>query len=50
MLMVGLLEAKPDMNEEDMRDALASNLCRCTGYENILKAVKDGAQRMKDSR
>ncbi len=49
MLAVGLLEANPDMDEAGMRDALSSNLCRCTGYENILKAVKDGAQRMKAS-
>ena len=47
MLAVGLLEENPDMDEATMRDALSSNLCRCTGYENILKAVKDGAQRMK---
>ena len=49
MLAVGLLEENPDMDEVAMRDALSSNLCRCTGYENILKAVKDGAQRMKAS-
>ena len=49
MLAVGLLEANPDMDEAALRDALSSNLCRCTGYENILKAVKDGAQRMKAS-
>ena len=49
MLAVGLLEAEPDMDEAAMRDALSSNLCRCTGYENILKAVKDGAQRIKAS-
>jgi carbon-monoxide dehydrogenase small subunit len=49
MLAVGLLEENPDLDEAAMRDALSSNLCRCTGYENILKAVKDGAQRMKAS-
>jgi carbon-monoxide dehydrogenase small subunit len=49
MLAVGLLEENPDMDEAAMRDALSSNLCRCTGYENILKAVKDCAQRMKAS-
>jgi carbon-monoxide dehydrogenase small subunit len=47
MLACGTLEAKPDMDEEEMRDILSSNLCRCTGYENILKAVKDGAERMR---
>jgi carbon-monoxide dehydrogenase small subunit len=49
MLAVGLLEENPDMDEAAMRDALSSDLCRCTGYENILKAVKDCAQRMKAS-
>jgi carbon-monoxide dehydrogenase small subunit len=50
MLAVGALEAKPDMDEEEMRDLLSSNLCRCTGYENILKAVKDAAERMRAAR
>jgi aerobic carbon-monoxide dehydrogenase small subunit len=50
MLACGALEAKPDMDEEEMRDLLSSNLCRCTGYENILKAVKDAAERMRAAR
>ena len=50
MLAFGVLEQKPDMDEEEMRDLLSSNLCRCTGYENILKAVKDAAQRMRAAR
>ena len=39
MLAVGALEKKPDLSEEELVDILSSNLCRCTGYENIIKAV-----------
>jgi aerobic carbon-monoxide dehydrogenase small subunit len=46
MLATGLLEQKPDANDEELLDVLSSNLCRCTGYENILKAVKAAAARM----
>jgi aerobic carbon-monoxide dehydrogenase small subunit len=46
MLAVGLLEQKPDLNDEELLDALSSNLCRCTGYENIVKAVKAAAAQM----
>jgi carbon-monoxide dehydrogenase small subunit len=46
MLAVGLLEQKPQVDDEELLDILSSNLCRCTGYENILKAVKVAAARM----
>jgi carbon-monoxide dehydrogenase small subunit len=46
MLAVGLLEQKPKVGEEELLDVLSSNLCRCTGYENIVKAVKAAAARM----
>jgi carbon-monoxide dehydrogenase small subunit len=46
MLAAGLLEQKPNVGEEELLDVLSSNLCRCTGYENILKAVKAAAVRM----
>jgi aerobic carbon-monoxide dehydrogenase small subunit len=39
MLALGLLRSRPDADEDDIRDALASNLCRCTGYAPILRAV-----------
>ncbi len=39
MLAVHLLETKPEATEDDVRDALSANLCRCTGYVNIIKAV-----------
>jgi aerobic carbon-monoxide dehydrogenase small subunit len=40
MLVIGVLEREPDISDEDLMDALASNLCRCTGYQNIVKAVR----------
>jgi carbon-monoxide dehydrogenase small subunit len=47
MLAVGALEAEPDMSDEDLRRVLSSNLCRCTGYQNILKAVLAAARTMR---
>ena len=42
-----LLEANPTPSRQDVREALAGNLCRCTGYTKILDAVKLAALRMK---
>ncbi len=47
MLAVGVLEREPDIDEDGLREALASNLCRCTGYLNILDAVRDAWAAMK---
>lgn len=47
MLAVGALEKKPDLSDEELVDILSSNLCRCTGYENIIKAVRAAAAEMK---
>ena len=47
MLAVGVLEANPDIGEAELRAALASNLCRCTGYQNIIKAVLAAAAEMR---
>jgi carbon-monoxide dehydrogenase small subunit len=47
MLAVGILEREPSINDDDLMDALASNLCRCTGYQNIIKAVKAAATTMR---
>jgi carbon-monoxide dehydrogenase small subunit len=49
MLAAGVLEKEPDISDEDLADALSSNLCRCTGYENILKAVRAAAQEMRSA-
>jgi carbon-monoxide dehydrogenase small subunit len=40
MLAVNVLERQPGIVDEDLMDVLSSNLCRCTGYQNIIKAVK----------
>jgi carbon-monoxide dehydrogenase small subunit len=37
----------PDLTEADVREQLDGNLCRCTGYHNIVKAIVQGAQAMK---
>jgi carbon-monoxide dehydrogenase small subunit len=47
MLAVGVLEKRPDLNDNELVDILSSNLCRCTGYENIIKAVRAAAEDMK---
>ena len=47
MLAVGALEKWPDLSDKQMIDILSSNLCRCTGYENIIKAVRAAATEMK---
>jgi aerobic carbon-monoxide dehydrogenase small subunit len=47
MLATAVLERQPDISDEDMRDVLSSNLCRCTGYQNIIKAVRAAAAEMR---
>jgi carbon-monoxide dehydrogenase small subunit len=47
MLAVGVLEGEPDISDEDLVDVLSSNLCRCTGYQNIIKAVRAAAKEMR---
>ncbi len=50
MLAAGALEADPDLDEEGIREVLSSNLCRCTGYQNIVKAVRSAAEEMRSWR
>ncbi len=47
MLAAGVLERQPTIGDEELRHVLASNLCRCTGYQNIIKAVRAAADQMK---
>ena len=47
MLAVAVLERDPDIGDEDLLDILSSNLCRCTGYANIVKAVRAAAAEMR---
>ena len=42
-----LAAQSPSLTEEEVREQLDGNLCRCTGYHNIVKAVLQGAQAMK---
>jgi carbon-monoxide dehydrogenase small subunit len=44
MAAAGLLAENPNPTEEEVRHALEGNLCRCTGYHNIVKAVLDAAK------
>ena len=47
MLAVNVLERQPDIGDEELLDVLSSNLCRCTGYQNIIKAVRAAAAEMR---
>ena len=44
-----LLEENPDPSEEEIRWAISGNICRCTGYQNIVKAVQWAANNMRES-
>lgn len=48
MLAVAALEAQPDLTDAELLDQLSANLCRCTGYQNIIKAVSAAARRMRN--
>jgi len=47
MTLVPFLKENPDPNEAEIREALSGNLCRCTGYQHIVDAVKLAAEKMK---
>ncbi len=47
MLAVNVLERQPDIGDEELLDVLSSNLCRCTGYQNIITAVRAVAAEMR---
>ena len=47
MTLVPFLKENPDPTEEEIRHALSGNLCRCTGYQHIVDAVKLAAEKMK---
>jgi aerobic carbon-monoxide dehydrogenase small subunit len=44
-----LLEENPDPTEDEIRWALSGNICRCTGYQNIVKSVQWAANKLKES-
>jgi carbon-monoxide dehydrogenase small subunit len=47
MLITGVLEREPDIGDDELIDVLASNLCRCTGYQNIIKAARAAVQELR---
>jgi aerobic carbon-monoxide dehydrogenase small subunit len=47
MQAIDLLGDNPDPTEEEVRHGIEGNLCRCTGYQNIVRAIQDAAQKMK---
>jgi aerobic carbon-monoxide dehydrogenase small subunit len=47
MLAVNMLERQPDIGDEELLEVLSSNLCRCTGYQNIIAAVRAAAADMR---
>jgi len=47
MTAVALVENNPDISENGIREGLEGNICRCTGYQNIIDAVKTGAKAMR---
>ena len=50
MLVTGVLEREPDIGDDELLDVLASNLCRCTGYQNIIKAVRAARDQMRGAK
>lgn len=46
MTTIDLLRKSPLANDEDIREGLSGNLCRCTGYQNIVRAVRQAADEM----
>ena len=48
MTLVPFLAENPDPSEPEIREAIAGNLCRCTGYQHIVDAVKLAAEKMRE--
>jgi carbon-monoxide dehydrogenase small subunit len=48
LVSAALLEENPDPSEEEIRWALSGNICRCTGYQNIVKAVQWAANNSRE--
>jgi carbon-monoxide dehydrogenase small subunit len=49
MTFEAFLRDHPDPSDEQIRDALSGNLCRCTGYHNIVAAIRKAARRMREA-
>jgi carbon-monoxide dehydrogenase small subunit len=46
---VALLRENPDPTDDEIRWALSGNVCRCTGYQNIVNAVHNAAAKLKEA-
>jgi aerobic carbon-monoxide dehydrogenase small subunit len=49
MATIDLLSENPDPDEQEVRHGLEGNLCRCTGYQNIVSAAQDAARRLREA-
>jgi carbon-monoxide dehydrogenase small subunit len=47
MTSIDLLEENPDPSDDEVREGIEGNLCRCTGYQNIVRAVRHAAAEMR---
>ena len=47
MCAVDMIRRIPDLDEQRIREELEGNLCRCTGYQNIVKAIKAASDEMR---
>ena len=50
MTLVPFLKENPDPSEDEIREAIDGNICRCTGYEKIVEAVQDAAAKMSQNK
>ena len=50
MTAVDMIRRRPDLDEKTIRTELEGNLCRCTGYQNIVEAIQAAADEMKRAR
>ena len=49
MTAIALLSRNPNPTEQEIREGISGNLCRCTGYVNIVKAIQYAAEKMRAS-
>ena len=47
MVAIELLSKNPNPTEDEIREAISGNLCRCTGYQNIVKSIASAAKKMR---
>ncbi len=48
MTVVDMIARKPDLDRQTIREELEGNICRCTGYHNIVSSIEDAAKRMAE--